>query len=196
MKLSMPAAVLAGGASRRMGRPKAALPYGAGTLLQHQTSRLAALFEDVFVVCKSAPDFETGPARILCDRTAAQAAMHGLARVLEETSDRVFVLAVDLPLFTLPLARALAESSLSTDAAALVPSAGGLLQPLAAIWRRGILDEIERRIAGGRLSLRELAVAVGAEIFPEELWRSIDPSGRSFDNVNTLEDYLAVRERA
>ena len=35
----MPAAVLAGGASRRMGAPKAALPYGAGTLAEHQTGR-------------------------------------------------------------------------------------------------------------------------------------------------------------
>ena len=46
-KIPMPAAVLAGGASRRMGRSKAALPYGAGTLLEFQTGRLADLFEEV-----------------------------------------------------------------------------------------------------------------------------------------------------
>jgi molybdopterin-guanine dinucleotide biosynthesis protein A len=196
MKLSMPAAVLAGGASRRMGRPKASLPYGGGTLLAHQTSRLAVLFEEVVAVCKTPPDFEVGPARILCDRTADLAAMHGLARALEHASDRVFVLAVDLPLFALPVARALVEASLGSRAAALLPVSEGRLQPLAAVWRRSALPEIERRIARGDLSLQDLARAVSAEVFAEERWRALDPSGRSFDNVNTIEDYLAVRERA
>ena len=35
VKIPMPAAVLAGGASRRMGVPKASLPYGRTTLLAH-----------------------------------------------------------------------------------------------------------------------------------------------------------------
>ncbi len=192
----MPAAILAGGASRRMGRPKAALPYGAGTLLEHQTRRLAEVFEDVFIVCKSAADFGPTPARAVFDRTFETAAIHGLARALEEVTDRVFVVAVDLPVLAPSVVRAIAEESLCSDAAAVVPIAGGLLQPLAAVWRRQALGEAERRIASGRYSLRELAGAVGAEIFPEERWRALDPSGRSFDNVNTVEEYLAVRERA
>ena len=60
MRIPMPAAVLAGGASRRMGRSKAALPYGAGTLLEFQTKRLAKIFEEVFVVAKEPPAFPRG----------------------------------------------------------------------------------------------------------------------------------------
>src|SRR5215470_8364152 len=97
MRLSMPAAVLAGGASRRMGRPKAALPYGGSTLLAHQTSRLAPHFERVYAVLKEPPDFDAGPASILLDAEPEHAAACGLARALEEVTDRVFVLAVDLP---------------------------------------------------------------------------------------------------
>jgi len=41
-----------------------------------------------------------------------------------------------------------------------------------------------------------LAQAAGAEILEEADWRPLDPSGNSFANVNTLEEYVAARERA
>ncbi len=105
----MPAAVLAGGGSRRMGVPKASLPYGRTTLLAHQTERLSRIFEEVLVVAKEAPGFDAGPARLVLDRTADQAPIHGLARALEEASDRLFVLAVDLPLLSEEVIRAIAR---------------------------------------------------------------------------------------
>ena len=77
------AIVLAAGASSRMGRPKAGLPYGAGTLLEFQTRRLAELFEEVLVVVKEVPGFASGPARVVTDRAAEHAAIHGLVRGLE-----------------------------------------------------------------------------------------------------------------
>jgi molybdopterin-guanine dinucleotide biosynthesis protein A len=196
MKIAMPAAVLAGGASRRMGVPKAGLPYGRTTLLAHQTTRLSEIFQEVFVVAKAGPGFDAGPARVLLDGTADLAAIHGLVRALEEAADRVFVLAVDLPLMTEPVLRAIALRSLATQAAAVMPRANGLLQPLAAVWRRSVLPIARSRVARGELSLRGLAGEVGAEILPEEFWRGADPSGNSFANLNTIEQYQAARERA
>lgn len=196
MKIAMPAAVLAGGASRRMGVAKAQLPYGQGTLLAHQTTRLSEIFEEVFVVAKADPGFDAGPVRVLLDGTPDLAAIHGLVRALEEVPDRVFVLAVDLPLVAEPVLRAIAQRSLATQAAAVVPRANGLLQPLAAVWRRTVLPTALSRIARGELSLRGLAAEVGAEILPEDFWRGADPSGNSFANLNTIEQYQAARERA
>jgi molybdopterin-guanine dinucleotide biosynthesis protein A len=196
MKMAMPAAVLAGGGSRRMGVPKAALPYGGTTLLAHQTARLSRLFEEVLVVAKEAPDFDIGPARLVLDRTADRAAIHGIARALEEASDRLFVLAVDLPVMTDEVIRAIARESLGSDASAVVPVADGLLQPLAAVWRASVLPAALARIARGDLSLHGLAREVGAAVLDEEAWRAADPSGNSFANMNTIEQYNAARERA
>ena len=196
MKLPMPAAVLAGGASRRMGRPKAALAYGAGTLLEFQVDRLADLFEEVFVVVKEPPAFAHGVGRVVLDRTADHAAIHGLVRALEAARDHVFVLGVDLPAVPAALIRAIAERSLGSEASAVVPRADGRLQPLAAVWRHAALAVAERKIASGDLSLRELARDAGAVIFEETDWRAIDPSGAAFANLNTLEQYAALRERA
>ena len=194
--LPMPAAVLAGGASRRMGRAKAALPYGATTLLEFQTTRLAALFEEVLVVAKERPGFPVGPARVVLDAAPEHAAIHGLVRALAEVRDRVFVLAVDLPALTPALLRAIAERSLASEAPAVLPRADGRLHPLAGVWRRAAAAEASRRIACGDLSLHGLAEAVGAEIFEEADWAAIDPSGAAFANLNTLEDWAAHRERA
>ena len=195
-KIPMPAAVLAGGASRRMGRPKAALPYGAGTLLEFQTHRLAELFEEVLVVAKAPPSSPVGPARVILDGVPDHAAIHGLVRALEEAADRVFVLGVDLPAVAPALLRALAERSLSSEALAVVARADGRLQPLAAVWRRAALPSTLGRIAAGQLSLQGLAEEIGAEVFEEQEWRRIDPSGAAFANLNTLEEYDAQRQRA
>ncbi len=192
----MPAAVLAGGASRRMGRPKAELPYGAGTLLAFQVARLAELFEEVLVVAKAAPASPVAAARVVLDGSPEHAAIHGLVRALREASDRIFVLGVDLPAVPGALVRAIAERSLAGDAAAVVPRAGGRLQPLAAVWRRSALPVAERRIAAGELSLHGLAEEVEAEVLEEIEWRRVDPSGAAFANLNTLEEYAANRERA
>lgn len=191
----MPAAVLAGGASRRMGRPKASLEYGSGTLLEHQTRRLAEVFSPVYAVLKT-EGVLAGPARLLLDRSPEQAAIHGLIRVLEEVEDRVLVLAVDLPVLSEGVLRLIAERSLASEAPAVVPLSGGVLQPLAAVWRRAVLPAARERAARGELSLHGLAQEVGADVMPEDAWRPADPSGNSFLNVNTLEQYVALRERA
>lgn len=196
MKIAIPAAVLTGGASRRMGRPKGALPYGASTLLEFQTTRLAALFEEVLVVAKEPPDYPAGPARVVLDTVAERAAIHGLIRALEEAEDRIFVLAVDHPAVPPALLRAIACRSLAGDAAAVVPRAGGRLQPLAAVWRRRCLETARRRVAGGDLSLHGLAREIDADVFAESEWSPIDPSGAAFVNLNTLTDYAEHRERA
>jgi molybdopterin-guanine dinucleotide biosynthesis protein A len=196
VKIAMPAAVLVGGASRRMGVPKATLPYGRTTLLAHQAQRLSEIFEDVLVVAKEGSGFDAGPARLVFDRSSVRAPIHGLVRALEEVSDRVFILAVDLPVVTAEVIRAIAQRSLASSAPAVLPAADGRLQPLAAVWRASVLPAARERIARGDLSLHGLAGEVGAEIVPEEAWRAIDPSGNSFANINTIEEYAAIRERA
>jgi molybdopterin-guanine dinucleotide biosynthesis protein A len=196
LKIGMPAAVLAGGASRRMGRPKSGLPYGGSTLLEHQVSRLAEVFHEVFAVVKEPPGFPVEHARFLLDRSAEHAAIHGLVRALEEAADRMFILAVDLPVVSAELMRAIVARSLASPAPAVVPRAGGKLQPLAAVWRRSALPVAQERISRGQLSLQGLAEDVGAEVMEEEEWLSADPSGNAFLNVNTLQDLMLLRERA
>lgn len=192
----MPVALLAGGASRRMGRPKALLPFGTGTVLQHQLTKLYPLFDEILLVVKDPPDAATGRARVLLDATPRQGAIFGLMRALEEVSDQVFVLAIDLPLISVELIEGIAARGLATAAPAVVAEHRGRLEPLAAVWRRGVLPTARKQVTAGDLSLQSLAKSAGAEILPESEWKQFDPSGNSFSNLNTMNDYLVMRERA
>lgn len=196
MEFPIPAAILSGGASRRMGRAKGALPYGSSTLLGFQVARLRPLFDDVWVVAKSAPDYAFGEARVLLDGRSDFAAIHGVRRALAEAEDRIFVFGVDLPALSSDVMRSIVRAGLATSRPALLPRADGRLQPLAAVWRKAALAELDRRVAIGELSLAGLADALQAEVLPEDVWRALDPSGNAFANLNTLDEYAAMRERA
>jgi len=196
MRIPFPVAVLSGGASRRMGVAKGSLPYGAGTLAEHQTRRLEPLFSEVWLVVREEPRYPYGPARLLFDTDPERSALSGVSRALEEAEDRVFVLAVDLPLAGEDLLLAIARRSLETEAAAVLPASEAGLEPLAGVWRRAALPEAHRRAAAGQRSLRGLAEAVGAEILPPERWRAADPSGNAFQNLNTISEWVVARERA
>jgi molybdenum cofactor guanylyltransferase len=196
VRIPFPAAVLAGGASRRMGVPKGSLPYGAGTLAEHQTRRLEPLFSEVWLVVREEPGYVFGAARLLFDRDPERSALSGLVRALEEASDRVFVLAVDLPLAGEDLLIGIACRSLASEAAAVLPASEEGLEPLAGVWRRSALSEAQRRAETGKRSLRGLAEAAGAEIIPPAEWRQWDPSGNAFQNLNTIADWTVARERA
>ncbi len=179
-----------------MGREKASLPYGATTLAEFQTARLARHFEQVWLIAKRVPDYAFGPARVLLDEASEHAAVHGLRRALQEAKDHVFVLAVDLPALSDPVIGLVARRGMATEALALLPHADGRLQPLAGVWRRAALPELERRLTAKELSLHGLAQAVGAEIVSEAEWMEADPSGNSFLNANTLQEFASLRERA
>ncbi|MEO8432443.1 MAG: molybdenum cofactor guanylyltransferase [Acidobacteriota bacterium] len=196
MRIPMPAAVLAGGASRRMGVPKASLPWGATSLAAYQTERLAGRFEEAWLVVREAPSFPTGPARLLYDRDPERSALSGLVRALEEAEDRVFVLAVDLPLLTQTVIDEICRRSLASSAPAVLPRTAAGFEPLAGVWRRAALEAASARASAGDRSLRSLAEAVGAESVHESAWRPLDPSGNAFANMNTIADWALARERA
>jgi molybdopterin-guanine dinucleotide biosynthesis protein A len=190
MTLDMPAALLVGGASRRMGRPKADLPWEGTTLASWQAERLARLFAEVWVVAKAGQDLPATAGRRLDDSAREPAALHGLTRALEAARGRVFVLAVDLPLLPEALIVEIARRGASTPARALVPEADGRLQPLSAVWDPSVLPLARRRAQEGRLSVSELAREAGAEILPREAWGSFDPEGSAFRNLNTPSDLV------
>ena len=107
------------------------------------------------------------------------------------------MLGVDLPALPEALIREIARREIATPAAAVVPRAARA----APAPRRGVAP---RGPAGGTPAIwrpgssrcTRLVEAVGAEILEESEWRALDPSGNAFVNLNTLEQYAALRERA
>jgi molybdopterin-guanine dinucleotide biosynthesis protein A len=201
--------VLAGGASRRMGRDKAALLIGGEPLLCRAVARLRLALAEVIVVGSPACASLVPETRIMADRWPGRGPLGALAtalsalEALEATEiEWALLVACDMP-FTQPaLLRELTRLALTTPQVDVVALRGPRgVEPLHAIYHRRCLPLALARLVGDDASLRGLLAALRVrEVAPDEV-RRLDPAGRSAFNANTPEEWrralrLADEERA
>ena len=134
--------LLVGGASERFGSPKALARFHGETLADRGRRVLEEACDEVLVVGKAAAGL---PFAVIDDGAPSPAPVHGVIAGLRAARyDVVVALPVDVPLITPSVLRALGE-------AGAVPSER---VPLPGAYPRRLLPELERRVAGGDLSLR------------------------------------------
>ena len=188
------AIVLAGGKSRRMGRPKAMLPFGGEPLIAQVIRRLAVLFPDIVVV--AAPDQELPElsATLVRDEVAYQGPVGGICYGLRACHSAAgFVTSCDVPFLSLPLVSYL--TSRLPDHDVVVPYWEGRFQPLHAVYRRSVLPLLEQQLQRGELRPVFLYDKVRTLKVEEDEIRAVDPDGSSFFNMNTPEDYADALAR-
>lgn len=196
---SASAVVLAGGASRRMGRDKRLLPWGTDadgrprTLLQSVVDRLAAVADDVIVVANDQP--KVRGARIVPDAIPGSSSLGGILSSIEAARhERVFVAAADMPFLNVALVRDLLGRLEGHDA--VVPIVGSRPEPLHAVYGPAVAIAARRQIARGQLKIALAFEGLDIVRVPEAELRQLDPDLRSFRNVNTPEDYAGARRDA
>jgi molybdopterin-guanine dinucleotide biosynthesis protein A len=185
------AALLLGGASSRMGRDKAHLPVGGVPAAARIAELLARLCEEVLLVGGDPPPGCAG--RRVEDPPGPRCGLRGLTAALEASqSERLLVVATDLPLLTPDLLLALVAWP---EADAVVPRTAEGAHPLCAIYRReAVAGPARAHLEAGTLALRELLGAVQTSYLePADVTR-VDPDGRALTNVNTPEDLLRAEE--
>jgi molybdopterin-guanine dinucleotide biosynthesis protein A len=204
----MPAAsaiILAGGQSRRMGRPKAALRFGNCSILERLINELSTSFDEILVA--AAPEqvepfaiehllMAHSSARLLRDPLPFEGAALALARSLSAaTNDVVFACSCDMPLLRAGLARSLCTMLEGYEA--VVPYINGSPQPLCAAYRRNVARFLQAEVLSGERRLTCITSGLRARRPKAVLLRQFDQDLRSFINVNTPEDYsraLAIKE--
>ncbi len=186
------AVVLAGGRSRRMGRPKALLPFGGQPLILHVVRRIRSLFPDIVVAAAPEQELPELPAALVRDDVAYQGPVGGMCRGLRACKGAgAFVTSCDLPFLNLSLVSHLASRLPGHDVVA--PYWEGRLQPLHAVYRRGVLPLLEQQLWRGELRPVSLYDKVRTLEVDEDEVRAFDPEGLSFFNVNTPDDYARAR---
>jgi molybdenum cofactor guanylyltransferase len=180
--------VVAGGASRRMGRDKALLPWGRATLLDHTLARLAACCDEVRILCGSRTRYAERGVPLVLDRVPGAGPLGGVLSGLETLDGELgLFLAVDLPSVGSALLKHLLKRAGGHDA--VVPRSPQGPEPLCAVYRRTCLPAIRRRVASGDLKMTSFYAEVRVlEIDPEELRAFGDPN-ELFRNLNTAADY-------
>jgi molybdopterin-guanine dinucleotide biosynthesis protein A len=188
------AAVLAGGASRRMGRDKATMPVDGVELAATVLAAAARVAAPVVLV---AP--EGHPARRLAAPVVADPA-HGPLAALAAAfgaldAAEVLVLAGDHPGLRVELLAHLV--ALAPRGEAVACRRGPRLEPLVAVYRRvPALAAARRALAGGSGgSLMGLLADLRAVVVEEPEWRALDPDGRSFVDLDDPADLAAWEAR-
>jgi molybdenum cofactor guanylyltransferase len=182
--------VLAGGASRRMGRPKALLPVGATTLVEWLVARLAPAFDHLLVAAAGPDQVPAGLRhRLVHDLHAGAGPLAGVeAGLAASPHETLLAVACDMPRVTAGLARRLvdaAEAEPGLDAA--VPRLGGRPEPACAAYRRSAAGPIAAALGAGRLKAADALAELRVRWLDGE-----DPE--LFANLNTPADYRAFLE--
>ena len=190
--------ILAGGASKRMGRPKAHLELDGRTILERVRAVLAPKVSRLLVVTNQPTDYLDVDLEIARDLVPGQGPLGGLATGLFYTrTDWALLLACDLPFVRPEVVDYLARTALekTAGARALIPYHAKGWEPLLAAYGRGCYPAARRllRSGGSLLDLRDAGVRVQA--VDEETLRGLDPDLESFINLNTPEDLARAQER-
>lgn len=185
--------LLAGGASRRMGSPKAWLEFERRPLLSLLAERMAARFPEVLVVAAPGQPLPPVSARVLHDEEPGMGPVAGMLVGLREASQPlVFVSSCDAPFLDPALPEFLAQELGDADVA--VPEWEGRLHPLQAVYRRTVSPVLAELFAGGQRRPTALYERVPTRVVPEAALRRVDPAGLSFLNMNTPDDYARALE--
>lgn len=178
--------LLAGGAGRRMGGPKALTLLAGETLVERGVRTLAARCATVIVVTRPGIPLPRLDATVVMDRPGPDAPLTGIATGLAAAAtDRVLVLGCDLP-FAAPLLDRLRTGDGGNGCVAV--DAEGTPQPLCALYPRDrALAEAERMLAAGELRARLLPGAVQCAPVPA--------ADDELMNINTPGDLVRAAAR-
>jgi molybdenum cofactor guanylyltransferase len=181
------AIVLAGGASRRMGRPKALLDWHGTPLVHHVASILARVCDPVVVVAAPGdelplPDGVERAQDAVADRGPLEGVAAGM-RAVGGRAGAVFLAATDLPLLHPQVVSELVAALPGYDAA--VPVVAGRDQTLAAAYDARTLLRARELLAAGRP--RIAALLDGARVARIPARGLSHPE--ALRNANTPEEY-------
>lgn len=191
--------VLAGGRSSRMGADKASLILDGASLLYRTTAALDAVVDEIVVVRapgQTIPLVKTRASLVIVeDAQEGEGPLFGIGTGLAAASASVaLVVGVDHPFLRPPLLRLLA-SRVRGGARWVLPIADSRPQPLCSAFARDALEVIQRHLQAGARAPMAVAADLGMVRLPEEDWRSVDPEGLSFVDVDTPEEFEAARRR-
>jgi molybdopterin-guanine dinucleotide biosynthesis protein A len=169
------------------GVPKGLLRAGGEPIAARTIALFLRLFGRAVVVANDPGPYAALGAPVIPDLLPGRGAPGGLhAALAAAETPWVFAAACDMPFLDARAIAFLAERRAGADA--VLVRAAGRLEPLHAFWARTCLPTLERLLAAGEPSLRDLARHVNARVVEEEEWREVDPAGRSLENANTPED--------
>jgi molybdopterin-guanine dinucleotide biosynthesis protein A len=188
--------VLAGGASRRMGRPKHHLKLGGETVLMRQVRLLRTVCSSVAILVSPENLMNTALPTIpvVRDLMPHCGPLGGIYTGLCVTrTEYNLFLGCDLPLMQARFLRLLCRRAIEAGSHVTVPVSGpGNYQPLCAVYRRKARPTIRASILRGDYKVTRFFRRVICQPVSLKEIRDMGFDPRIFTNVNTPAEYEAV----
>lgn len=190
-------AVLAGGASSRMGRDKSLLELQGEPMVERVLNRLGQLSDDLFVVSDEPHKYAFLGKRVRFAGDIGgpgQGPLAGIAGALVKSQHtRVLIVATDMPMLNVELLRYMTRVDPTADVVVPIISEDGYPETLHAIYSKSALHAIQGLLIEGRRKISDFFDQVRVVTIPREEVLKIDPDLHSFLNTNTPEEWEKIQ---
>ena len=171
-----------------MGSDKALLSLGEQTLLERALRTVSSVTPNVRIVGPRARYAQFGD--VVEDIYEGCGPLGGIHAVLSATdTDLNLVLSVDMPLMSPEFLHWLVQQASDGEQMITVSEADGGQQPLCAVYRKPLVDAIERALKAGQYKIGRLFDQVPTRIITEQEIAAAGFSPMIFRNINTPEEY-------
>jgi molybdenum cofactor guanylyltransferase len=194
MEIEVTGVLLAGGKSRRMGEDKRFLVVGEETLIERGLSVLRSIFQELMVViAQDSPPLGVD-AKVVRDLVPECGSLGGLyTGLMQAATPWIFVAACDMPFLDQAVIAQFTSRRATADI--VMAKLAARLHPMHALYGKQCLPVLEQMIQARQLKIQELVsyASLRVQYVTEVDLLTMDPSGRSFQNVNTPKDLEAAR---
>lgn len=194
--------ILAGGASRRFGTPKALATVGGQRIVDRVLNALAAVVPEVAVSANDPGLYDDLDIDVLPDRYGGVGPLAGIHAALLHAVERgwpgALVVACDLPYVTAEVLRLIVRRAQASAADAVVPESHDRhgVEPLCAFYSVDCIPVVEGIIAEGGRRAHQLLERVPTDRIPLAEVRAAGDPHLLFHNVNTVSDLDEAERRA
>lgn len=189
MTVALTGLVLAGGESTRMGTDKLVLPLRGERLIDLACAALTPICSRVLLASRgrSIPGLDLE----LVDDAEGEGPLAAIVGALAAAgTPLVAVVAADMPAASTDVFRRLARAWQGEPA--VVPLAGGVPQPLHAVYATAALETFSALLAAGERSPRRAAMACGAAMVGAAVYDPDGTAGAFWTNINSPQDLARV----
>lgn len=181
-------AILAGGKSSRMGTDKALLELEGKKFIKRLCDELDA-FEEKMIARGNRSDIQGVSWNIISDIYPEKGPIGGLHAVLSAcNSDAMICVSCDMPLLQVDLVRELCGHMKEEVDAVIAVTEDGRKHPLCGVYRKTVLPVIENQILVGNNRMVAFLDRIRVEYIT-----IYSQNSQQLKNINTLEDYLAIK---
>ena len=176
-----------------MGKNKAFIEIDGVPIIQRIHTLFKTLFPEIMIITNEVELFGHFEAKVYRDLIPDQGALGGLYTGIYYSSfPYAFCVACDMPFLKGSVIRYLIEKVNDNDV--VVPRTEGGLEPLHAIYSKNCLGPIRKIMEHKDFKVLDFYSMVKVNIVEESEFRSLDPSGESFLNVNTPEELTLLKK--